>query len=33
MHTTKSDNQAIGASAFMLITIGIYITIEYVRGN
>ena len=33
MFLTKSDKQAIGVSAFMLVTIGIYILIEYVRIN
>jgi hypothetical protein len=33
MFLAKADKKAIGVSAFMLITIGIYMTIEYVRVN
>jgi len=33
MFLAASDKQAIGVSAFFLISIGIYIIIEYVQNN
>jgi len=33
MFLSKSDKQAIGVSAFMLIAIGVYIIVQYVQNN